>query len=287
MLAIFKREFKSCFAGMTGYVVAAVLAAFIGLYCTVYNLLSGSPDFASVLYYSSIILLFVLPALTMRSFADERRNKTDQLLLTSPVSIPAIVLGKFLAQVAVFAVPLAPVCLMPLLISMFGTVSLVSAYSALLAYFLLGCASLALGTWLSAMTENQILAYLATFGLLLFGYMNNSIRSLFTTGDTLAFVVFCVAAAIAALLVGVVCKSVAAGSAVLIAGSVLLVLLFQLRPTWLVAGFNRLLSALALFDPFLAFVGGMFSVQGIVYYLSIIVLFLFLTGQTLEKRRWS
>ena len=95
MLAILKRETKSYFTGMIGYVVVAVFLAVLGLYFTNQNLMFASPDFGGVLYTCTILLLFLLPALSMRSFAEERRAKTDQLLLTSPVSIPGIVLGTF------------------------------------------------------------------------------------------------------------------------------------------------------------------------------------------------
>lgn len=88
MKAIFKREVKSYFTGMIGWVVAAVSLFFLGLYYTNRNLLYASSDFASVLYTMTMILLFLLPAISMRSFAEERKNRTDQLLLTSPVSIP-------------------------------------------------------------------------------------------------------------------------------------------------------------------------------------------------------
>ena len=275
MTAIFKREVKSYFTGMIGWVIAAVSLFFLGLYYTNRNLLYASSDFASVLYTMTMILLFLLPAISMRSFAEERKNKTDQLLLTSPVSIPAIVAGKFLAEVAVFAIPLAAAVLMPLILKAFGTVSLVAAYSALLGYVLLGAACLAVGTWISALTENQILAYLATFGALLVAYLMNGIKTMFTTGNLLAFIVFTVVLLIAAILV------------VFCVGAVVLFILFQLRPAWLLAAFNAVLSALALFEPFADIVGGMFSIPAIAYYLSVIGLFLFLTGQALERRRWN
>lgn len=287
MTAIFKREFKSCFTGMIGWVIAAVSLFFLGLYFTNRNLLYASSDFASVLYTMTMILLFLLPAISMRSFAEERKNKTDQLLLTSPVSIPAIVAGKFLAELAVFALPLAAAVVMPLLLRAFGTVSLVAAYSALLGYLLLGGACLAVGTWISALTENQILAYLATFGALLVAYLMNGIQTMFTTGNLLAFVVFMIVLLVASVLVGVICKRLAAGAAVFCAGAVVLFVLFQLRPAWLLAAFNAVLSALALFEPFKDIVGGMFSIPAIVYYLSVIGLFLFLTGQALARRRWN
>ena len=279
MKAIFKREVKSYFTGMIGWVVAAVSLFFLGLYYTNRNLLYASSDFASVLYTMTMILLFLLPAISMRSFAEERKNRTDQLLLTSPVSIPAIVAGKFLAEVAVFALPLAAAVLMPLILKAFGTVSLVAAYSAVLGYLLLGNACLAVGTWISALT--------ATFGALLVAYIMDGIQTMFTTGNLLAFIAFMVVVLIASILVGVICKRLTAGVTVFCVGAVVLFILFRLRPAWLLTAFNAVLSALALFDPFQDIVGGMFSIPAIVYYLSVIGLFLFLTGQALERRRWN
>lgn len=287
MTAIFKREFKSCFTGMIGWVIAAVSLFFLGLYYTNRNLLYASSDFATVLYTMTMILLFLLPAISMRSFAEERKNKTDQLLLTSPVGIPSIVAGKYLAEVAVFALPLAAAVIMPLILTAFGTVSLVAAYSALLGYLLLGAACLAVGTWISALTENQILAYLATFGALLVAYLMNGIQTMFTTGNLLAFVVFMVIVLVAAILVGVSCKRLTAGLTVFCIGAAAVFILFLARPAWLLTAFNAVLDALALFEPFKDIVGGMFSIPAIVYYLSVIGLFLFMTGQVLERRRWN
>ena len=287
MTAIFKREFKSCFTGMIGWVIAAVSLFFLGLYYTNRNLLYASSDFATVLYTMTMILLFLLPAISMRSFAEERKNKTDQLLLTSPVGIPSIVAGKYLAEVAVFALPLAAAVIMPLILTAFGTVSLVAAYSALLGYLLLGAACLAVGTWISALTENQILAYLATFGALLVAYLMNGIQTMFTTGNLLAFVVFMVIVLVAAILVGVSCKRLTAGLTVFCIGAAAVFILFLARPAWLLTAFNAVLDALALFEPFKDIVGGMFSIPAIVYYLSVIGLFLFMPGQALERRRWN
>ena len=159
MFAIFKRELRSYFTSLVGYVVIGVMLAFIGLYYSANCLVYGTSDFSTVLYSTTLVMLFLLPALTMRSFADERRNKTDQLLLTSPVGIPSIVMGKYFAQLAVFAVPMAAAAIMPLVLTAFGTISLTSAYATWLAYFLMGAACIAIGTFVSALTENQIIAY--------------------------------------------------------------------------------------------------------------------------------
>ena len=287
MLAILKRETKSYFTGMIGYVVVAVFLAVLGLYFTNQNLMFASPDFGGVLYTCTILLLFLLPALSMRSFAEERRAKTDQLLLTSPVSIPGIVLGKFLAQMAVFCVPLLAAAVMPLILTAFGRVNLIGDYASLLGFVLLGAACISIGTFLSSLTENQIIAYLSTFGVLLVGYLMNGIRSMFTSGNLLAFLVFTVVLLIAAILVGVTCKSLVAGAGTFFAGVAALFVLFTVRPAWLLSAFNAVLSALALFDPFTNIVSGMFSLTAMLYYLSVTALFLFLTGQTLERRRWN
>ena len=287
MLAILKRETKSYFTGMIGYVVVAVFLAVLGLYFTNQNLMFASSDFGGVLYTCTILLLFLLPALSMRSFAEERRAKTDQLLLTSPVSIPGIVLGKFLAQMAVFCVPLLAAAVMPLILTAFGRVNLIGAYASLLGFALLGAACISIGTFLSSLTENQIIAYLATFGVLLVCYLMNGIRSMFTSGSLLAFLVFAAVLLIAAILVGVTCKSLVAGAGTFFAGVAALFVLFTVRPAWLLSAFNAVLSALALFDPFTNIVSGMFSLTAMLYYLSVTALFLFLTGQTLERRRWN
>lgn len=287
MTAIFKREFRSYFTGMVGYAVAAVSLFFLGLYFTNRNLLYQSSDFAGILYTTTLILLFLLPAVSMRSFAEERRARTDQLLLTSPVSIPAIVAGKFLAQLAVFCVPLTAAAVMPLILTAFGKVSLISAYAALLGYILLGGACLAVGTFISCLTENQIVAYLASFVVLLIAYLMNGIKTMFTSGNILAFVVFALVLLAASAAVGVVCKNILAGGAVLAVGAAALFALFILRPAWLLSAFDAVLTALALFAPYAEIIGGSFSFPVILYYLSVIGVFLFFTGQTLERRRWN
>ena len=287
MTAIFKREFRSYFTDMVGYAVAAVSLFFLGLYFTNRNLLYQSSDFAGVLYTTTLILLFLLPAVSMRSFAEERRARTDQLLLTSPVSIPAIVAGKFLAQLAVFCVPLTAAAVMPLILTAFGKVSLISAYAALLGYILLGGACLAVGTFISCLTENQIVAYLASFVVLLIAYLMNGIKTMFTSGNILAFVVFALVLLAASAAVGVVCKNILAGGAVLAVGAAALFALFILRPAWLLSAFDAVLTALALFAPYAEIIGGSFSLPVILYYLSVIGVFLFFTGQTLERRRWN
>lgn len=287
MSAIFKREFKSYYSGMMGWLLTGVMLLFGGLYFTAANLQGGYTNFSIALYSFVIVLLIFIPLLCMRSFAEEKRSKTDQLLLTSPVSITGIVLGKYLALLAMFAVPVAIFSLYPLIMLMLGGVDLVASYAGILGYFFMGAACIAVCMYLSTLTENQIIAALSGFGVLLVSYLLPSIQTLFTTGSGLAMAAFVVILLAVSLIVGLRSRSLTLGAGVLVVGFVLLTILFNTRSAVLTSAFTSVLGTLALFEPFLEFVNGLFSVTALVYYLGVIVLFLFLTGQALEKRRWN
>lgn len=287
MSAIFKREFKSYYSGMMGWLLTGVMLLFGGLYFTAANLQGGYTNFSIALYSFVIVLLIFIPLLCMRSFAEEKRSKTDQLLLISPVSITGIVLGKYLVLLAMFAVPVAIFSLYPLIMLMLGGVDLVASYAGILGYFFMGAACIAVCMYLSTLTENQIIAALSGFGVLLVSYLLPSIQTLFTTGSGLAMAAFVVILLAVSLIVGLRSRSLTLGAGVFVVGFVLLTILFNTRSAVLTSAFTSVLGALALFEPFLEFVNGLFSVTALVYYLGVIVLFLFLTGQALEKRRWN
>ena len=287
MIAIFKREFKSYYSGMMGWLLTGVMLLFGGLYFTAANLQGGYTNYAISLYSFVIVLLIFIPLLCMRSFAEEKRSKTDQLLLTSPVSVSGIVLGKYLALLAMFAVPVAIFSLYPLIMLLLDSVDLVASYAGILGYFFMGAACIAVCMYLSTLTENQIIAALSGFGVLLVAYLLPSIQTLFTTGSGLAMAAFVVILLAASVIVGLRSRALTLGAGVFLVGFVLLTILFNTKSAALTSAFTSVLGALALFEPFLEFVNGLFSVTALVYYLGVIVLFLFLTGQTLEKRRWN
>lgn len=287
MIAIFKREFKSYYSGMMGWLLTGVMLLFGGLYFTAANLQGGYTNFTISLYSFVIVLLIFIPLLCMRSFAEEKRSKTDQLLLTSPVSVSGIVLGKYLALLAMFAVPVVIFSLYPLIMLMLGGVDLVASYAGILGYFFMGAACIAVCMYLSTLTENQIIAALSGFGVLLVAYLLPSIQTLFTTGSGLAMAAFVVILLAVSVIVGLRSRSLTLGAGVFLVGFVLLTILFNTKSAALTSAFTSVLGALALFEPFLEFVNGLFSVTALVYYLGVIVLFLFLTGQALEKRRWN
>ena len=287
MIAIFKREFKSYYSGMMGWLLTGVMLLFGGLYFTAANLQGGYTNYAISLYSFVIVLLIFIPLLCMRSFAEEKRSKTDQLLLTSPVSVSGIVLGKYLALLAMFAVPVAVFCLYPLVMLLLGGVDLMASYAGILGYFFMGAACIAVCMYLSTLTENQIIAALSGFGVLLVAYLLPSIQTLFTAGSGLSMAAFVVILLAVSVIVGLRSRTLTLGAGVFLVGFVLLTILFNTKSAALTSAFTSVLGALALFEPFLEFVNGLFSVTALVYYLGVIVLFLFLTGQALEKRRWN
>lgn len=287
MIAIYKRDLKGFFTGMMGYVLLAFFLAVGGLYFTVMNLMSGYPDLSYTLYNNLFVLLLLVPLLTMRSFAEERRARTDQLLLTSPVPLWRIVLGKYLAVLSVFGMAVLAFALYPLIMSRGGAVSYRQSYAALLAFFLLGAACIAIGVFLSSLNENQIVAAVCSFFVLLLAYLMPSIQTLFTVGSALAMGVFLVLAVLGAAYAGWHSRSWGLGLGVFTVCCAAILVLFWLRSAALTSAFSSLLGALCLFSPFEKFVSGLFSLSAVVYYLSVTALFLFFTCQTMEKRRWN
>ena len=140
MLAIFKREFKSYFQNVIGWLFVAALLAVYGLYFYVYNLKNGYPYISYDLNGIGFIMMIAVPILTMRSLSDEKKTKTDQLMLTSPVPLGKIVFGKYLAMVGVFSIAMIVVALTPLFLSIYGSVPLGESYVAVLGFWLYGCA---------------------------------------------------------------------------------------------------------------------------------------------------
>lgn len=252
MTAIFKRELRSYFHGMLGYVLTAFLLASSGIYFLALNLGYGLTDFGYYTLYRTIfMLLLYIPVLTMRSLAEERRSRTDQLLLTSPVPVWGIVLGKFFAMCAVFALPcLMDVAMILILWALGGTVPALAAnFAALLCYFLLGCAAIAIGEFLSGLTENPIIAAVAGFSVLLLAYMMPSLRSLFNAGSAVALAVFTAIAGAASLMAGLRTRSFILGCLTFAALCLGLTGLFLLQSAWLTEAFSAVLSVLCFLPP--------------------------------------
>ncbi len=186
MLAIYKKELRSYFNSFIGLLFIGVVLFFLGLYYTVYNLMYGYPYYSYVVSSTAILFMIAIPILCMRILSEERHNKTDQLILTAPVSVGGIVMGKFLALVTIFAIPTGISCLYPYLLKDFGTVQWGESYLAILAFFLYGVTSIAICLLISSVTESQVIAAVISFGVLFLGYLMSSICSMISsTGNVL------------------------------------------------------------------------------------------------------
>ncbi len=186
MKAIYKRELRSYFCSFTGWLFVAVNLFMMGLYFVVYNMLIGYPTIAYVL--QSIVFTFIvtIPILTMRVLSEERKNKTDQLLLTAPVSVGRIVLGKYLALLTVLLVPTLFMDVLSLFLMQGGEFQMGVSAASLLGFFLYGGLAIAVGLFISALTESVVIAAVLSFGVLFLGYIMPGISNLLTSTGTSA-----------------------------------------------------------------------------------------------------
>ncbi|RHT31877.1 ABC transporter [Firmicutes bacterium AM31-12AC] len=288
MLAIYKREFKSYFQSMVGCVFVAFLVAFTGIYFTAYNLNAGYPYFSYTLSGSLIVFIVGIPLITMRSFAEERKNKTDQLLLTAPVSLTKIVLGKYLAMISVVAIPNLIFCLFPLLIKMNGTAYLKTDYISIGVFFLLGCVYVAIGMFMSALTESQMIAFITTFGLLLILYLWNGIIGFLPSSAIGSLIGLIVVFTLIIAYVYHMTENWMLSAVLEVLGIVASVATYIVKSSLFENLLTKILGKLALADVFTDITNNhIVDITGIVLYLSVIAIFIVLTIQAIQKRRWS
>lgn len=287
MIAIYKRELKSYLTSMVGYLFIFFILILTGVYFSAYQLSAAYPKFEYTLSAITFVFLIAVPILTMRVLAEERKQKTDQLLLTAPVSVGGIVVGKYLALITVFAIPMAVMCTYPLIMSKFGTVSFAGAYTAALGFFLLGSANIAIGVFMSALTESQVIAAVLTFVLLFAFYMMNGISSFFSQTSMSTCVTFGLLILAAALIIYTMIKNVLISVIVGVIGEVILAVIYVLRSSLFEGGIQKVLNIFNLSGHFDNFTNEIFDIKGIVYFLSVIAVCLFLTTQSILKRRWN
>ena len=287
MLAVFKHELRNYFHSLTAYVFGAFLLLMIGFGAMIYNLQAAVSNFEYVLSFASIIFAVIVPLLTMRIIAEERKQKTDQLLYSLPISTIDVVLGKYMALLLVFLIPVAIVCIYPLIFSRFGDVYLLTSYGSIAAFFIMGAALIALGMFLSSLTENQGFAAGMSIALILLNYYSVSLAEYLSStafGSAAALTVF-------ALLLGAVIKNMTKSENLGYGISVVVILVlfvtFFVDSSLFEGLVPSVMAELSLFERFYVFVNGVFDWTGIVYYISFASFFLFLSVQSMEKRRYN
>lgn len=287
MKAIFKREFKSFFNGMLGYIFCAFILLFAGIFTMIINLKALSARFEDVIASMWLIFLIAVPILTMRTFAEERKQKTDILLYSLPVSMAEVVLGKFLALICVFLIPIAIIGIYPLILSVFGNVNLFASYGTLFAFFMLGASLISMGMLVSSLTDNQVVAVVASFVLVLLNYFIATLSDYVSHNATATFVAFAVIIIAITLLLDYLTKN-SVFSLIIGALGIVLLTVFKMNSPELLSGlFPKIMNTVSVFERFYIFPDGVFDISALVYFVTVTVVFLFFTVQVLEKRRWN
>ena len=287
MTAVYKKEMRAYFNNPTGYIVIALMLAVVGIFATYYNFKSGYPDFEYVLYSVTFIFLILIPVLTMHAFAEEKRLKTDQLLYSLPIKLSNVVLGKFFAMLTVYAISLLVMCLYPVILSIYGTVNFAASYGAIFGFLLLGGALISIGMFMSTFTESQAISAFIAFLALLLVYLMNDLASMMPSTAIASAIAFCILAIILGLFLFHLTKNIPLSCGVGGALVIGVIVLYILNNSMFESAFPNLISNLSLFNRFANFVNGIFDIGAIVFYISISVLFIFFSVQSLEKRRWS
>lgn len=287
MTAVLKHELRIYFRSLTAYVFGAFLLAFVGLGAMLYNIQAAVSNFEFVLSFGSLVFVVIVPILTMRVLAEERKQKTDQLLYSLPITTAQVIVGKYLALLVVYAVPMVIISVYPVIFAQFGDVYLETAYGSVFAFYLLGAALIAVGVFISSLTDNQGFAAGIGIAVILLNYYSVNLSEYVSAtafGSAAALIVL-------ALLLGAVIRYVSGNEIFGSAVSIVLVLGIGITCLFQSSLFEGLLpnimKQLSLFSRFSTFVNGVFDMTAVFYYLSVIVFFLFLAVESMEKRRYN
>lgn len=288
MKAIYRKEIKSYFHSMSAYVFLALFLALSGIYFSVICMGYGYVDYAANIY-SNITILYVVivPVLTMRLLAEEKKQKTDQLLLTSPVRLSAIVGGKYLAVLTLLFLAVFLTFCQAGILSLYGAVNWKTVLTGGLGYFLLGACLLAVGLFISAITESQMISAAVSFGVVLFCMLLPNLSGQMPQRARYTYALCGIAIALLACFFHVRTGSLKISLLVLLISGGGTVAAALIRPELFDNGLSKIIDWFSVMDRFYDFCSGVLNVSSVVYFLSFIAVFLFLSVQTMEKRRWS
>jgi ABC-2 type transport system permease protein len=289
MLAVFRREIRAYFNSYIGFTFIGFFLLLAGIFFAFSNLLGGSPNYTGVLGSLTFVFLFLVPILTMRLLSEEMRQKTDQLLITSPLSITGIVIGKYLAAVGVFLITLIITVLYPVIMSFFalGGLGWWEILGGYIGFFLLGSSFIAIGLFFSSLTDNQITAAVISFAALLFIWILDPISQGLPADPVAGLVFLCILGALLVLLMYFSTRSTAAAAATFVVAAAAIILLYVFSRGSFDGLIGRVLSWFSLLKRYGDFSLGLLGLGPIVYYLSFCGAFVFLAIRMIEKRRWA
>lgn len=287
MIAVFKHELRNYFHSFTAYVFGAFLLAIVGIGAMLYNLQAAVSNFEYVLSFGMIIFVVIVPILTMRVIAEERKQKTDQLLYSLPISTVQVIMGKYLALLVVYLIPLLIISIYPLIFAQYGDVYLPTSYGSLAAIFIMGAALVALGVFISSLTDNQGLAAGIGIAAILFNYYSVSLSEYVSSTSVGSIIALALLALIIGAIVRYLTRNEMLGYGVTLVLIAAITVTSFIDPTVFEGLLPKIMRQLSLFNRFNTFVSGVFDLTAIFYYISVIVFFLFLSVQSMEKRRYN
>ena len=288
MFAIIKKELKQYFYSMVGFVFLAFFLAIVGLYTWAGNLSQGIGNFEMTLGNMTFIFVILIPILTMRIVAEEKKQKTDQLLYTSPISLTKVILGKYIAVMILFTIAILVIALYPLLIHMYGQgVRLSLAYSSLIGFYLLGAANIAVGLFISSLTESQVIAAVVSFIVLLLSNMLTSIASMLPTDALSQALILTVAWIVVCVIAYNMMKNITVTAILAVIGEVVVWGIYIAKSAVYENLLSKVADAFAITSRYSDFELGILKYDAIVYYISVSFLFVFLTVQIIKKKRFN
>jgi len=287
MIAVFKKELRTYFNTLSGYVFLGFFVLINAYFFSQFNIGQGVPSYSNTLTYTFSMFLILIPVLTMRLFAEEARQKTDQLLYTSPISIGKIVLGKFLAAAALFLTGVIIIAIFPVILSNYGEVSVAETFGCFVGYFLLGAALISVGLFISVLTDNQIIAAVGTFGAVFFFLMMDGIIESMPM-DTVSSLIFVAAVIfIVAFILYSGTKNIIASATLFVWGIIIEGAIYFYDNIIFDGVIVKVLRWFSVLNHFEGFYMGVFKLADVVYYISFMAAFLYFTINTIEKRRWK
>ena len=272
---------------MHGYIFGAFLLLICGIFFYASNLKSMSAYFEASLQTTSFIFLLIVPIVTMKCIAEEKHQRTDQLLYSLPISTTQVVLGKFLALYTVFLIPLLIMSTYPLILGLFGTVHYAGTYSCIFGFFLLGGALLAIGLFISSLTESQVIAAVISFATVLLLYLMSSLSSLMPATEIASVIAFSVVCVVFGLCVYALSKDWWISGCFALIAEIILIIVYMNNKAAFAGLFPKVVSGLSIYDIYYSMSIGIFDVTAVVYFISIIAVFLFLTVQSLDRKRYN
>ncbi len=287
MIAVLRHELSIYFRSFTAYVFGAFLLVFVGIGAMIYNLQQAVANFEYVLSFVCMVFVVIVPLLTMRVIAEEKKQKTDQLLYSLPITTLQVVMGKFLALLTVYLIPLCVIAVYPLVFAQFGDVYLPTSYGSIAAFFVMGAALLALGMFLSSLTENQGFAAGIGVAVILLNYYSVTLAEYVSSTALGSVIVLWVFIILLGVLVKHITRNENLAYGVSLALMAVTCVTYYLDSSKFEGLIPEIMTKLSLFERFYTFVNGVFDLTAIFYYLTVIGFFLFLTVQSLEKRRYN